>query len=314
MLRIIQLNPEYLEFERNAASQGPSTQGRLNQDALPLALSTGVKTKKSFKKPKSAAASDPFLASGSDNDKRMQRPRLSMRDTGSREDSSTTQSPTDSSVSLSSRRSFRAIRHSFRRSPSKPSSRAPSPTGRDPTPDSITPSATNVSISPSLAPSLMPHDPPPVPPLPPLENLMLSIPPFNPSAAPTSKPLAFRDLLIKPIQRVCRYPLLLSQLRLPPSFAVEFNSKSALALLERAIDATRSVAAGVDDAQKKRDIAVKTRLIGDRLEPNSVGQLIPSFVPLLFTVVAIRYCLRSLSVISENVCLPVHSTSSSDHC
>lgn len=88
-----------------------------------------------------------------------------------------------------------------------------------------------------------------------------------PLQAPASKPLAFRDLLIKPIQRVCRYPLLLAQLQPPRSVD---NTELASERLERAISATRQVAKSVDEAQELREISVKSSLIVERLDVHPV--------------------------------------------
>lgn len=181
-----------------------------------------------------------------------------------------------SSASLSSRPSFKSFRRSLRRSPAptRQSSRPPSPI---PSPISQSNSLPEPPVTPIESASdhttflessfLRPLDDhiPPVPPIP-ASALIPNEPPLSISQPCASKPLAFRDLLIKPIQRVCRYPLLLAQLRLPSSVP---RSK-AMAQLEIAIKATHLVATKVDRAQELREVARKSALIIERLESHLV--------------------------------------------
>ena len=120
-----------------------------------------------------------------------------------------------------------------------------------------------------------------VPPVPPVPSLTPPESPLLPGMIPSPpKRLAFRDLLIKPVQRVCRYPLLLEQM-LPAPVP---NEETALTgsndevgmpgaipedLFLKALMATKKVAQDVDIAREKRDIEIKTRLIVNRLDVTS---------------------------------------------
>lgn len=86
----------------------------------------------------------------------------------------------------------------------------------------------------------------------------------NGSYAPRTKRLAFRDLLIKPIQRICRYPLLLEQLRDRKSISNENDA------LDEALGVMKRVAQGVDDAREKREAAARSQLLLSRLETHLV--------------------------------------------
>lgn len=179
-----------------------------------------------------------------------------------------------SSASLSSRPSFKSFRRSLRGSPvpSRQSSRVPSPNPSPTSPSTSLPEfpATPTDVTSShttfLKSSLQPLDDhiPPVPPIPASALIPIDTP-VSLLHSSASKPLAFRDLLIKPIQRVCRYPLLLAQLRLPSSAPSE-----ATLQLEAAIKATHLVATKVDKAQELREVARRSALIVERLESHTV--------------------------------------------
>lgn len=90
--------------------------------------------------------------------------------------------------------------------------------------------------------------------------------------------LQFRDLLIMPVQRVCRYPMLLASLlgtattptteTTPEPFG---ESKWDVGVdVERALGAMRSVAEDADEAQKKKVMEARSALIVQRLEWHAV--------------------------------------------
>ncbi|KAJ7684014.1 hypothetical protein B0H17DRAFT_1073262 [Mycena rosella] len=83
-----------------------------------------------------------------------------------------------------------------------------------------------------------------------------------------SRPLAFLDYMIKPIQRICKYPLLLDQLR--PGKTLRAMSHSAVrphvnVVVESAAQAMRHVASAVDEARHRQDVAMQSSLIVSRI-------------------------------------------------
>ncbi len=72
--------------------------------------------------------------------------------------------------------------------------------------------------------------------------------------------LMFSDYLIKPVQRVCKYPLLLEQLRGPVPTEDETDR-----IITYALRSMKDVALAVDEARRRRDVEIKSKLIVDRL-------------------------------------------------
>lgn len=83
---------------------------------------------------------------------------------------------------------------------------------------------------------------------------------------PTVSRLTLCDFLIKPIQRICRYPMLLAQLMDDPE---EMQND----VISRALRAMKDVAALVDEARRQKDIATKSKLIIERTDPSQVRHL-----------------------------------------
>ncbi|ETS62458.1 hypothetical protein PaG_03078 [Moesziomyces aphidis] len=90
----------------------------------------------------------------------------------------------------------------------------------------------------------------------------------TPATAPSvmrqnSSRLLFRDFLIKPIQRLCLYPLVLQTLQKHSSATDDSVDELALA-----ISLMREVADQVDEAGKRRESELRADLISSRIEPN----------------------------------------------
>lgn len=90
--------------------------------------------------------------------------------------------------------------------------------------------------------------------------------------------LVFTDYLIKPVQRICKYPLLLERLK---PVRPTFGSDEINTAVENAIQVMRNVAASVDEARHKQEALVKTSLIISRLVlPPPSSPLSPPSSPL----------------------------------
>lgn len=266
-IRPVQTTPNYFAFEQKLAvldssmKTSPNTSPSVNDSSSGGGGPTAGLSNSSRRTPMSPAS---LSSSRGHSDVSFLAPQMKPGEMSSHE----TDRRTRSSASLTSKLSLRSLRRSIRWSPSssRQPSRAPSPV---PPPERSISSA-SLTGSPLLklgATSTSRDNIPPVPPIPSsafISNGNNALASLN---VPTSKPLAFRDLLIKPIQRVCRYPLLLAQLRLPTSV----NNSGVSERLERAITATRLVAESVDEAQERREVVAKSSLIVERLEPHPVS-------------------------------------------
>ncbi|KAI6047453.1 hypothetical protein EDC04DRAFT_2623368 [Pisolithus marmoratus] len=76
--------------------------------------------------------------------------------------------------------------------------------------------------------------------------------------------LLFVDYLIKPVQRICKYPLLLGQLQLATPDP-ERGIGPCHEVIERAAHVMRTVTSSVDEARRQQELAVKTSLIVSRI-------------------------------------------------
>lgn len=74
--------------------------------------------------------------------------------------------------------------------------------------------------------------------------------------------LAFLDYMIKPVQRICKYPMLLQQLK---SKGLTSESGEVDVVVDSAAQAMHHVAGSVDEARHRQSVAVQSRLITNRL-------------------------------------------------
>lgn len=100
--------------------------------------------------------------------------------------------------------------------------------------------------------------------------------------------LHFRDYLIMPIQRICRYPLLLASLRntaLTPSVENHDSDSDDSHMVgidvEAALKLMHQVASEADEARRVKEAEVKSATIVERLEPHVA--LSPAFIKSLGT-------------------------------
>lgn len=90
----------------------------------------------------------------------------------------------------------------------------------------------------------------------------------NQQSTPLGSRLRFRDILITPVQRVCRYPLLLA------SLLADVNRDQPMSDVVAAVEAAqvsmRAVAENADDARRRKEAELKTATVADRIETHSV--------------------------------------------
>lgn len=107
-----------------------------------------------------------------------------------------------------------------------------------------------------------------------------SFSPVEPRKEKLRRRIAFMDYMIKPIQRICKYPLLLDQLKPLRSVYPEQRSDVDV-IVESAAQAMRHVATSVDEARHRQGIAIQSSLILSRFHLSSI-QVQPSLQPITF--------------------------------
>lgn len=99
--------------------------------------------------------------------------------------------------------------------------------------------------------------------------------------------LHFRDFLITPIQRICRYPLLLAQLLVSaptssptderPTFHLGDSEEYDIGVdVERALGVMRGVAEEADEARRAKEVEIKSATVIERMEVHPA--LTPTFL------------------------------------
>ncbi|WOO85674.1 Pleckstrin y domain-containing family G member 2 [Vanrija pseudolonga] len=90
----------------------------------------------------------------------------------------------------------------------------------------------------------------------------------NQQSTPLGSRLRFRDILITPVQRVCRYPLLLA------SLLADVNRDQPMSDVVAAVEAAqvsmRAVAENADDARRRKEAELKTATVAERIETHPV--------------------------------------------
>ncbi|KAF9464392.1 hypothetical protein BDZ94DRAFT_1321048 [Collybia nuda] len=94
--------------------------------------------------------------------------------------------------------------------------------------------------------------------------------------------LAFVDYMIKPVQRICKYPLVLDQLK--PGKTVQtllpLHLRSDVdVIVDSAAQAMRHVASSVDEARHRQDVAIQSALIISRITLNTPTNSSPTQSP-----------------------------------
>ena len=89
-----------------------------------------------------------------------------------------------------------------------------------------------------------------------------------------SSRLQFADFLIKPVQRICKYPLLFSNLL---KYAPQAEDPKSFEKMTVAFETLKGVAEGVDEAQKQRILEIATVKLALRMDIHAVLGIHPFF-------------------------------------
>ncbi|KAF5390652.1 hypothetical protein D9757_002644 [Collybiopsis confluens] len=119
--------------------------------------------------------------------------------------------------------------------------------------------------------------------------------------------LMFMDYLIKPVQRICKYPLLLDQLKSSKIHLVDpamRASRRSDVVTESALQAMRHVASSVDEARRLQDVAVRSALIASRIAyppvmPSSSHPVLQTLTASFVSSLGVCHLAGSLDVIHQ---------------
>ncbi|RDB22756.1 hypothetical protein Hypma_010025 [Hypsizygus marmoreus] len=114
---------------------------------------------------------------------------------------------------------------------------------------------------------------------------LVAFPTESPRKDKSGPRLALLDYMIKPVQRICKYPLILDQLKTgkPQGALPSAHLRSDVdVVVESATQAMRHVASSVDEARHRQDVAIQSALIASRITFSSpaiaqMSSLYPAF-------------------------------------
>lgn len=132
--------------------------------------------------------------------------------------------------------------------------------------------------------------------------------------------IAFMDYLIKPVQRICKYPMLLDQLRsgkAVQSLSLKHpeGTSDVDVVVESAAQAMRHVATSVDEARHRQGVAIQSSLIFSRLvlntspTPSSNQSSLQSLTPGFLSSLGNCLLAGSLDVMHHHPSKPLGDTS-----
>ncbi|KAF9076821.1 hypothetical protein BDP27DRAFT_1442203 [Rhodocollybia butyracea] len=121
--------------------------------------------------------------------------------------------------------------------------------------------------------------------------------------------LTFMDYLIKPVQRICKYPLLLEQLKTSQSLLAASELRASgrsdvNVIVDSATEAMRSRAGAVDEARRRQDVVVRSSLIASRIVyphvmPSSLNAVLHVLTPSFVSSLGACHLAGSLDVIHQ---------------